>query len=186
MGLPEHPPSNHCCIGTTPYFRENPQDQLPSWLSLELFFRLKVNPTLTGGCPVWVAGTGIGSSRVEARVDYCSAGQGWASFILSPPFLLAPSLITAASSLSPHLFLLQQHLSVVQMLMAPLFFSTLIFLPHFLFLCAIACTTWRAVPKYFSRVFCVSLGSFPIVCSCNWGHKLQWALNVTLQSLTNI
>lgn len=109
MRLPEHPSSSRLCISTTPDFRENRQDQLCSCssnrgLTLELFLRLKVNPSLTGGMSSLSGWHCTGSTRVETRVDYCSARQGQISLILSPPFLLASSLITVASSLlSPHL-----------------------------------------------------------------------------------
>lgn len=151
VGLSEHPPRSHFCISMTLHFRADHQDQLPTccsntWLILDLFFRMKA--LLRDFQSKWLALHG--SSRVEARVDYCSAGHWWASFILSPPFLLAapslaPSLLTVASSLlSPHLpascysskssiFLWHKRLWLHVILHPD-------FLPHFPSLHAVACT----------------------------------------------
>lgn len=98
--LSEYLPKNQCYISMAIYCRINHQDQLPSycsktWLLLDLFFRIKVDPKLAGGCPI--------------KTECSSAGQWWASLILSSPFFLAtPSLessqqTVATSLLSPYL-----------------------------------------------------------------------------------
>lgn len=119
----------------------------------------------------------IGSTGVEARVDYCSAGQGrWASFILSPPFLLAPSLITLASSLlSPHLpashYSSFSSISLVQMLMDLLFFLH----PHF--------------SSSFSLPSCNSIhilkSCAPVLQQCFVSHWAHFQLFVAVTGATN-
>lgn len=113
------------------------------------------------------------SARVEPRVDYCSAGQWWASFISSPPFLLvdpslAPSLLTVAS-----FFFLHTHLPLTILLTVASFcshsyghmsFSDVFLHPDFSSsfspLYAVACIELKNYAQVLQQ--CV-LGTFPTV-----------------------
>lgn len=187
VGLSEHPPRSHFCVSMTLHFRADHQDRLPTccsntWLVLDLFFRMKA---LLGDFPSkWLALHG--SSRVEARVDYCSAGHWWASFILSPPFplaapSLAPSLLTAASSLlSPRLPASRYSSNSSIFLWHKCLWLHVILHPDFSSSFSLpSCSSMHWVeelcPSTSAVCFVSHWAHFRVFCSCDWGHKFKWA-----------